>query len=382
MKTQTHILLIDPIPFLGGSKIACQHMLEQIDASSTTITVLTNDQASWKDTGYNTISLYRPRWLPKTDHGIGYFLRQFITALNILFVRLFTGKIDTLLGASGPGVDLSIHIVKQLLDVRTVQIVNGPVSHSKALGWALSSADQVFFLASIYEDIVNAITKAGKSPDIVASPRFKSISNGIPRAQWPSDCQTSKPVLFWAASLVKWKGLETLFDALELFSDSDRPETHICYIRPQNTDIEASEINRHIAHVSCHEKPANLDQIRAGCNIFVSTSKNEPFGISILEAMAAGHCIVIPADAAYWDQQLTNGVDCIKYAPGDHKDLARKLDQLCCDMDQVMQLGSNAQRIAAEFRAEHVYRPVAESLIPSKNSRTDLSYDRGNPYDI
>ncbi|MBF4438182.1 glycosyltransferase, partial [Vibrio anguillarum] len=59
--------------------------------------------------------------------------------------------------------------------------------------------------------------------------------------------------------------------------------------------------------------------------LFVSTSQQEPFGLSILEALAAGMCVIIPEDNAYWDSLLTHELNCLKYAANDVSSLAETL---------------------------------------------------------
>jgi glycosyltransferase involved in cell wall biosynthesis len=114
--------------------------------------------------------------------------------------------------------------------------------------------------------------------------------------------------------------------------------------------------------VNWHENPSQLDQIRAGCEIFVSTSKNEPFGLSILESLAAGLAIIIPRDNAYWDRHLQEFKDCLKYQPGDAEDLALKILSLKQNPDLRRRLGRRGQLLARQYRAERVYLEIVRCL--------------------
>ncbi|MGL4418260.1 MAG: glycosyltransferase, partial [Plesiomonas shigelloides] len=111
-----------------------------------------------------------------------------------------------------------------------------------------------------------------------------------------------------------------------------------------------------------HEAPADLDAIRRSCSVFVSTSEREPFGLSVLEALAAGLCVLIPQDGAFWDQQLEHGVSCIKYRPMDAEDLALQLQTLALSPAQIQAIGLRGQSRAAAFRAEQTYAPVLAQL--------------------
>lgn len=104
--------------------------------------------------------------------------------------------------------------------------------------------------------------------------------------------------------------------------------------------------------MSWHESPGNLDDIRANASIFVSTSRREPFGLSILEALAAGLCVVIPRDGAYWDRTLTDGVSCVGYRSGDPDDLNEKIRYLLENRDVTRRSAKGGQEVAARYRAE------------------------------
>lgn len=150
--------------------------------------------------------------------------------------------------------------------------------------------------------------------------------------------------------------------ALELLPPASRPATHICYIRPRDTNLELGPEPTEIDRVQWYESPSNLDHIRAGCSLFVSTSKKEPFGLSILESMAAGLAILIPRDDAYWDRKLEDRKHCLKYRAGDPEDLALKILYLLQNPGLIEKLGQQSRLLARQYQAERVYGEILRCL--------------------
>jgi glycosyltransferase involved in cell wall biosynthesis len=362
MIRKRHLIVIDPTAFSGGSKVATENMLRLLDIEQTRITILTADANSWRLPLFKRVRLYQPRWLASRDQGITYFLRHTCIALNVLLLRLRFGRFDIALGASGPGVDLALYLLKPILGIKIIQLIHGPVAQSNTIARSLMQADEVHYLESCRDSLVATLSRITDTPQNIMSSRFHIMQNGLSLHAWPTACQTLYPAIFWAASLLKWKGLETLLAALNKIEPECRPATHICYIKPQHTQLDISPAPVDLELVYWYENPINIDQIRASTNIFISTSSNEPFGLSILEAMAAGLCILIPADGAYWDRTLTNNIDCIKYRAGDADDLAQKLLMLSKNMKRVTELGGRAAKIALNYRAKKQYANLKKSL--------------------
>jgi len=360
MNSYHHLLVIDPTAYSGGSKVASGNILRLLNKEQVRVTVLTADPDSWRE--FRRLQLFQPKWLAWQEQGLLYFLRHLFIAVNIMILRLRFGQIDIALGASGPGVDLALYLIKPVLRFQLVQLIHGPVATSRTIGRCLRIANEVHYLESSKKSLLSALTKVRAKSQKKIPGHFHCLQNGLPLHTWPSRCQHKQPVIFWAASLLKWKGLQTLLDALQYINPEVRPETHICYIQPKQTPLPISRAPLSITGVHWHENPRQLDTLRSGANIFVSTSRNEPFGLSILEAMAAGHCVVIPADGAYWDCILKNGIDCIKYPPDDAKDLASKLLCLSRDMERIRTLGMAAAKVALGYQAQTQYARIKNTL--------------------
>ena len=377
MLTKRHIVVIDPTSFRGGSKVATENMLRLVNNGESKITIITADPHSWNLPLVTRVNLYQPRWLANRDQGIRYFLRHICIALNILWVRLKFGRFDTGLGASGPSVDLALYLLKPLLGLKLIQIIHGPVPCSRTIGRCLKRADEVHYLESSRDSLLASMSRLCPVPAPYIPAHFHIMQNGLSLHNWPTTCQRFYPSVFWAASLLKWKGLETLLSALARIAPELRPPTHICYIKPRNTQLPSSTAPVSLAKVHWYEKPINIDQIRAGSNIFISTSNNEPFGLSILEAMAAGLCVLIPRDGAYWDRVLQDNKDCIKYEPGNATDLAKKLLMLSKNMSRVIAIGSQAATIAIDYRAPKQYAHIKRSLTETPAKAQFKNTSRG-----
>jgi glycosyltransferase involved in cell wall biosynthesis len=383
MKHKQHLIIIDPTAFSGGSKVATESILRLLDPDKFRITVLSADSDSWHWPKLKRVHLHEPKWLAQKEQGIAYFLRHLFIALNLLVTCLRFGRFDIGLGASGPGVDLALYLLKPLMAIKIIQLIHGPVASSRTIARCLLAAEQVYYLESSRSSLINCLACSNAAKFKTLPANFHIMHNGLSEQLWPTPCQRTIPTVFWAASLLKWKGLETLLTALQKLPVNKRPTTHICYIRPKETKLPTSQIPENMTKVNCYENPLNLDQIRAGANIFVSTSKNEPFGLSILEAMAAGHCILIPADGAYWDRTLKNNVNCVKYQADSSDDLKQKLLLLNDDMAQVIKLGQQAAKVANNYAAKKQYanikKGIEQSVIYSvSSSKGGLNDEMGN----
>lgn len=362
MSTTLHAIIADPVLFHGGHKNAANKIISLMQERDVRITVITADQSSWMAEGITRQRLWVPAWLQQQETGLCFYLQHLFIAFNILIARLIHGRIDVGIGISGPGIDMALYLLKPFLGYRIVQMIKGPVAASRSIGTCLTQADNIYHLESMGTTLDAALSTLDSNLGRSDLTHCDTMENGLLEHEWPTPCHYETPRLFWAASLLRWKGLDLLTESLELMNSDERPLATVCYIKPVDTTLEVSTIPVSSDTVSCYESPDNLDTLRSECNIFVSTSSNEPFGLSILEAIAAGHCVLIPEDGAYWDQHLRDNIDCVKYCAGDANDLRLKILDLLNDQTRLKRIGLSARATAEQYRAEKKYRDVIDSI--------------------
>jgi len=377
-----HWLVFDPIPFSGGSKIATKEILNLCPDKQIKLTILCADKNDWNEprlikkhqTEFACCQLMST--LQSASNGWRYWLKQLCYTFMILWQILKQPGIDTVIGASGPGVDMALYLGRLVFRYRLIQFVHGPVGASRSIGYCLSTADKVFYLANCRDSMQRALERYYRSRVSVSaatelarfnisSPHFFTFQNGIGEQRWPTPCIYGEPTIFWAASLLKWKGLETLVEAGSILNQQIPVDVHVCYIRPKNTRLEVSEAPLDLDNFYWYQQPDNLDEIRSRCSIYISTSTKEPVGLSVLEGMAAGMCVFIPRDGAYWDQTLTHNLNCIKYTPGSASSLASELLQVIIKPERIVRIGLSAMKAARQYRAEKCYRQIIHTLTES-----------------
>lgn len=361
-------LIFDPIEFRGGSKVAVETIFDGIATAQDKTLVMSNDHKSWSGDCFAIESYWFPKRLAPSMHGIPYLLKHCIFAVRIILTLLIHRHIKLLVATSGPGIDLGLYMARALVrlmrPLKLVQLVQGPVAESGLSARCLASADTVFYLENSRTDLINLQQKLGAKHSQDLDPKYELMRNGLAESQWPSATEYCENRIFWAASNLKWKGMDMLVQMLKQVNQSlVKVTADICYIRADNQGMAVSETNIPIAGVQWHEMPNDLDSIRKRANLFISTSSNEPFGLSILEAMAAGLCVIIPTDGAYWDTRLEDGINCIKYLPNDTQSLTNAVTDILQQPHLIKQIGQSGQLVADRYAAHKRYQNIHQMLL-------------------
>ncbi|GEA50330.1 glycosyl transferase [Vibrio inusitatus NBRC 102082] len=370
-----HCIIFDPIPYHGGSKVATELAIKQVD-ELTVFHVLSASPISWRQSNkVKVTALPIPKGLAIQTQGLGYWTKQiYLTLCFILFTVCIMitrmKKPSTLLMASGPGVDFSGYMVSKLFSVALLQLIHGPVGKSSSSKWCLSQGHPTFYLASAKPSLLLCM----ETDELPTS--FKEFTNGLDENDYPSTHRFSSNDttvnFYWAASLLKWKGLDTLKQAIEIAVTNSQYTTNICYIKPKNSQADQSTVDKHLPNTLWHKEPKNLDEVRVKSDAYISTSVNEPFGLSTLEALAAGLIVIIPRDNAFWDKKLQHNVNCLKYTANDAQSLSQTMTRIANNLDQYQKIAKQGQKIATQYLASNTYREIAHAIEGNNEKETSL----------
>ncbi|CAI8187345.1 MAG: N-acetyl-alpha-D-glucosaminyl L-malate synthase [Glaciecola sp. HTCC2999] len=355
---QKAFVCIDTIPFAGGSKIATSRMLATLHHDPKHIHVLSTNPSCWQDTPYTQQALHEFGPLTQAQSGWRFVLRHVWLALQILWHIIRIRRVVLVAGCSLPSNDFALAMIKKVTGIEWLQCIHGPVYPSRLNARLLNYVDYLFYLPSTVASLDETLALTNGSIKALSTTTYsRSFINGVSLSEYQLNQVSSNTgiQILWAASALRWKGLDLFVEALQHFDDTTRPNTHICYIRPTQIDMPVSDVDTPLANLQWHESPKDLAIIREACQIFVSTSTGEPFGLSILEALASGLCVVIPADNAFWDLELVDQENCVKYQPNDPQSLFLALSYCLSQPEMTRTIGVNGRHVAQRFDAKTAY---------------------------
>jgi glycosyltransferase involved in cell wall biosynthesis len=172
------------------------------------------------------------------------------------------------------------------------------------------------------------------------------------------------------ATYADWKGQDVFLEALARLSDSGTPVRGYLVGSPiyttagsQFSEPQLRDLARRlgladrVGFIPYQHDPA---PIYRGLDVAVHAStRPEPFGLTIAEAMACGKPVVVAA-AGGATELFTPGHDGLGHAPGDAEDMARAIARLAGDPELRTRLGANARQTALErFSQERYGREIA-----------------------
>lgn len=186
------------------------------------------------------------------------------------------------------------------------------------------------------------------------------------RSVLPAGVPASAVVALALARYVPGKGIEDLIDAVARVG-SAVPALHVVVCGGLPAAGYAESLERLVAekgvadrfHLLGHVPEETARNLLASCDLLVHPATKEPFGLAVVEAMAAGKPVVA-ADAAGPSHTVLDGVTGILYPRGDSGRLAEALARLATDGGLRRQLGEAGRRRAEEFTIDRMVLAIED----------------------
>lgn len=356
----SRLLVVDTSPCLGGATTSLAALLPLMVAKGWAVQVIAYHRGPLQCARSGIMARHQgglwwhtvPPEAPKAMHGLRYVNRELRRAAALHRTGLKMGA-TLIMANNGPLDNAGAGFAARQLSIPLVQYIRGPFYAGRLARPALGLASLVL--------TVGAEARAAVRMNGVDASKIYAVDEGLDARQWPSLREGDR--FLWAGVLTKWKGLELMLDA---WRDMERvtpdPALDICYVPMPSGHPDADPLPAAPPGVCFHRSPADLDAIRRQCAVYVHTSlRPEPFGRTIIEAMAAGLCPVVP-DTGSGTRLVEHGVSGMVYRAGDRDSLRRTLSVLAQDVALRTQLGLGAAHAGQYHRADTVFDGLIEQL--------------------
>ncbi len=350
------LLVHDESPGLGGSITSLGALVPFLVRSGWIVEVAAMQPEGWEGEGIVPHLLSRRG---ERIQGAGYFARETRRALDLgrICRRL---RPDVLLANNGPTANLATHLAGWATGVPVAQYVRGPFPVSRLAGRVLRSSGAVFTVGDECTRMAAAVGCTGVA----------QVEEGLDPDRWPAARDPRAREWLWNSALVGWKGLPLLLDAYRALG-ADASPLQLCFATLPAGHPDAVDAPELLPPgVTPRRSPPDLDAVRSRCSVYVHTAlRPEPFGRSLLEAMAAGLCPVAP-DAGTPGRLVRHMENGLLYPEGSAAGLEGALRRVAADPGLCARLGARAAADAMVYRSDRVFQPILAGLERVRASRT------------
>jgi len=156
-------------------------------------------------------------------------------------------------------------------------------------------------------------------------------------------------VILWNSRLIRFKEPHVLLGAVRKLRGKARFSVRVRGDGPLRREIEAFIAKEGLGSAFELVDPIpfrDLPSLYRGATIYVHTCSREPFGLSVLEAMASGLPVVVPRSGGAYE---VAGSAALPFEPGDSDSLAEQLLSLMEDPELYEKMSERSIRRASEF---------------------------------
>ncbi|MCL5982214.1 MAG: DUF1957 domain-containing protein [Firmicutes bacterium] len=388
-----HVLMLSweyPPQVMGGLSHHVDDLSQALAKASQPVSVLTTlGEGSSAFEVRNQVCVYRAA--PGRQPGSGEDFYRWVLQLNLAFfnlaLKIIPASRDTLLHAHDWLVAPAALALRQAFQLPLVVTVHA-TEHGRNAGLhtplqhrihaheqqLVREADRIIccsrFMArevtSLFAVPAEKVTvvENGVVPENVSAARL----SGTDRRNYARD---DEKLLFFVGRLVKEKGVEVLLAALAKVFAVRNVRAVIAGKGPMFAELERQARGygiRERINFAGFMADEERNRLLATADLVVLPSLYEPFGIAVLEAMAAGATVIV-SDVGGMSEVVTHGADGWKVPAGDPVALSAAILQLLEDHELRLKLGRNARdRVVADYswselagKTKELYRETWEA---------------------
>jgi glycosyltransferase involved in cell wall biosynthesis len=276
--------------------------------------------------------------------GLSFFARE-ATRAAALLPQLDRIRPQVVVMNNAPATNLAGHLAAMARGLPAVQYVRGAF-HPGPLSAALFQKSRG--ILTVGEEVTRQVK--------ALSPHLEPlhITEGLAPCQWPRPRKSGARRWMAASTSASWKGIPLLLEAYAQAARAIRlPELDLCLIPTPTSSPDGSGLPKNLPDgVTLHIGKTDLNPWREDASVFFhSSTRPEPFGRAILEAMAAGLCPVVP-DQGGPRNLVRNQINALTYPMGDVDALGAVMEKLARHPMIHQPLGAAAALDALAFRAE------------------------------
>ncbi|HEX4625180.1 MAG TPA: glycosyltransferase [Solirubrobacteraceae bacterium] len=271
--------------------------------------------------------------------------------------QLYAGPAARLAGAPAVWCQHGMPLPRSALDrVATVLPARGVVAVSQAGARAQRSLAPHRPVAVVHP----GIDLARFDPERLPAPAEARARLGLPGAG---------PLVGVVARLQRWKGVHVLVEALPQVL-GEQPELHCVVVggvHALEPDYEPY-LRRRVADLGLEQcvlfagQRSDVAPWLQAMDVVVSAAADEPFGLTIVEAMALGKPVVAAAGGGPRDI-VRDAIDGVLVAPGDVGGLASAVTRVLADPERAARLGRAARQRARAFSSERYAARFAAAVV-------------------
>jgi glycosyltransferase involved in cell wall biosynthesis/GT2 family glycosyltransferase len=251
---------------------------------------------------------------------------------------------------------------------RAVSFQHNDFLRGRATAWLVRWAASGFALVTVPSHAVAVdLDPSGRLGD-----RLRVINPGVDLTQFDvRSAPTGPPEVLMVGALTRWKRVDLALEVCALVR-RERPDVRLRVLGEAIGESDAgflAELRERTRRPdlagavefagAVEDVPAEL--VRATC--LLHCAPREPFGIAVLEALAAGRPVVAPA--AGGPAEVVDGACGILYPPGNAPAAARAVLELVDDPQRAARMGAAGREHARRhFRHEASQAAFAEALRP------------------